>query len=555
MHIGSRLLCGLVAGAVVSVGIASPASAATVAAPGGVGSTFTKATVLSVRLGQNGSLLDLEVLGDTGTASNDPHLARPEAASSLLPLSLRSDLLHLNLATPALATQAPGGPSDAAGQSIDLAALGAPPALVTGILEAAALHSAVGTAGAHSSMNQAEVRNITVAGGSVLSLDLLSSTLGADAITSDATGARAVNVGTLKLLDLGALLKGLGIDLGALPLSTVSQLLARLGTGVPGVPAGLSLASFAGQLTSSLTVLRGTLNAPETQVVGTVDAATQSLLGSLGVPVPSLSSTVAQVNTVMDQVQAKLVALLNGGLSALDSFPLIQLAATQVGIDTKAASTLANSAALISSAPLKITVAGVALPVLDATTLVGTVNNAVGMANAALNSLVGSLGLPANLISLSLLDQSKSLGMSGKYTQAVAGITGLTAKIAPIDASLITGALAKLGGPSVTSLLGGTASPSALPLSAAMSALGSLLHLTAPLTGGVVVQVASVGGLSTYVAAAPTASSVSASPAAPAATQTLPFTGGRATWTLLGLLLFVASLAAVRLRRLSSARG
>jgi LPXTG-motif cell wall-anchored protein len=546
MRTPSRVLAATLAGSLAGVLIAAqPATAASITP--GVGSTITKTTVLEVQLGQNGSLLDLNVLGDQGSASIDPTNS-PSASASLVPLSLTSGLLHLNLSTPALSTKSPGGTASSNGQSLSLASLGVPTALATGTIKAATLHSDFVTSAAHSLMSAAEVDNLSVLGGSLLSIDLLSSNLAATALTDNANGARGVSVGTVKLLELGALLKGLGIDLASLPVPSVSQLLTTLGTSVPGLPAGVDLSTFVTQLNDSITSLRGTLNAALTQVTGTVNSLTNGILGGLGLPLPSLSSTVTQINDLISQVQAKLIAVLTQGLSALDSAPLVQVSATQVGVATKAADTLAHSAVSITTAPITVSVAGITLPALDATALVGAVNGALSSANTALNGLLGKLGLPANLVSLSLLDQAKSLTMANGYTQAVGGITGLTAQIAAIDPSVVTGAVAKLVGPTVGSLLGSSLAAVALPLTNAMSAVAGLLKTAAPLTGGALVRIASVGSSSTYaLAAAPT---VTATPGLPGGGPgTLPHTGANSALPAAGVALALLSAATVTWRR------
>ena len=540
MRILHRILAASTAASLAGLAIgAGPAGASA----SGVGSTLTKTTVLSVQLGQGGSLLNLNVLADTGNASIDPHSGVPSAVASLSPLSVSSSVLHLNAAVPALQTKAPGGPSDIAGQALNLSSLGIPAALASGSVQAAALHSDFATTAAHSSMSDAEIDNLTLAGGALLSISQLSSSLGAAAITADANGFRGVNVGTIKALDLGALLKGLGINPATLPVPTVSALLAQLGTAVPGLPAGVSLNNFVTQLNNSLTSLRATLNTSLTQVTGTVDSTTQSLLGSLGISAPTLTSTVSQVNTVIDQVQAQLVSVLTNGLAALDSAPLVVVQATQLGITTKAADTLANSAVGVSVAPLKVTVAGVTLPTLDATSVVSTVNSALATATGALNSLVGSLGLPANLLGISALDQAKSLTTSGGYVNAVAGLTGLTLKIAAIDPTAVTTALSKLTGPTVSSLLGGAVSQLSLPATNAMGAVNTLLGSLAPLTGGATVQIASLTSASTFTA----------TPATTTVTHTnaLPHTGRDGRFALIGMLLAALALAAVRWVRVS----
>ncbi|HWW53167.1 MAG TPA: LPXTG cell wall anchor domain-containing protein [Acidimicrobiales bacterium] len=542
MRIGFRLATAAMAATVAGTLVTgAPASATTT----GVGSTATKTTVLNVQLGQGGSLLNLSLLGDSGGASIDPTNA-PSAATSLVPLTLSSGLLHLNLATPALTTKSPGGASDSSGQALSLTSLGVPALLATGSIKAAALHSDFATGAAHSALTAAEVDNLSVLGGGLLSADLLSSNLGANALATDADGNRGVTVGNVKILDLGALMKGLGIDLRALPVVSVSQLLATLGTSLPALPAGLDLNTFVTQLNNSLTSLRATLNTALTQVVGTVDTTTSGLLGKLGLPVPSLTSTVAQVNAVISQVQAKLIAVLSQGLSALDSVPLVQVGATSIGITTKAADTLNDSSAGITAAPLNVTVAGIALPTLDATALVSTVNGALATANSALNNLLGKVGLPNNLVSLSLLDQAKSLSINNHYTQAAAGITGLTAKIAAIDPAVITAAVTKLVGPSIGSVLGSALAPVSMPATAAMGAVATLLQTAAPLTGGALVQIASVSGASAFTLGA--SGTVTAGPGAPNSSS-LPHTGADPTVAATGAILALLGVGLIAWRR------
>src|SRR5215469_3538980 len=106
-----RILAATTAASLAGIAIgAAPASAST----SGVGTTTTKTAVLSVQLGQGGSLLNLNVLTATGNASIDPHSGVPSAIATLSPLSVSSGVLHLNASVPSLTTKAPGGPSDIA---------------------------------------------------------------------------------------------------------------------------------------------------------------------------------------------------------------------------------------------------------------------------------------------------------------------------------------------------------------------------------------------------------------------------------------------------------
>ncbi|HEY2428980.1 MAG TPA: hypothetical protein VGI06_08630, partial [Acidimicrobiales bacterium] len=349
-------LAAAVAGVVVG---AAPASASTV----GVGTTNTKTSVLTLQLGQNGSLLNLGLLTDTGGANIDPHGGTLGSATSLVPITLSSPALHLNLSTPAVATSQPGGQSNASSPALTLSSLGVPAALAAATIKPAALHSDYAAGAAHSTMTAAEVDGLSVVGGALANISLLASNLGADALTGQADGNRGVQIGNVNLLDLGALLQGLGVNLSSLPVGAVSQLLTQLNLPVPNVAGGTSLAGDVTNLSNTLTSLRQTLVGATTQITTPVDQTVAPILGQLNLPVPTTGALVSQVNADITSVQNTLVSLLTGVLSKLDSFPLVQLAATQLGINETAADTVGDSVAAVNVAPLKLTVAGVSLPI------------------------------------------------------------------------------------------------------------------------------------------------------------------------------------------------
>src|ERR1700722_4318286 len=129
----TRVLSSALAATVVTVGVAAaPASASTT--PAGVGGTTTTSSVLSLKIG---SLLNLGLLTDTGGESIDPSTGKLQAAGSLVPITLASPLLHLDLSTPAVSTLQPGGSADALGQALTLAGLGIPALLASGTLKPA----------------------------------------------------------------------------------------------------------------------------------------------------------------------------------------------------------------------------------------------------------------------------------------------------------------------------------------------------------------------------------------------------------------------------------
>src|SRR5437868_7618856 len=66
------------------VGALASTGAAAAATPTGVGTSKASDSILKVALGSNGSVLNLRVLGDDGSASIDPTVAKPAAASTAI---------------------------------------------------------------------------------------------------------------------------------------------------------------------------------------------------------------------------------------------------------------------------------------------------------------------------------------------------------------------------------------------------------------------------------------------------------------------------------------
>src|SRR5438445_13859768 len=90
-------------GAVASTGTAGAAT------PSGVGTSKASTTVLNVSLGNNGSLLNLRVLGDDASANIDPKVAIPSSASSAIsPLTSSSSVSALNITVPKVSVSSTG---------------------------------------------------------------------------------------------------------------------------------------------------------------------------------------------------------------------------------------------------------------------------------------------------------------------------------------------------------------------------------------------------------------------------------------------------------------
>ena len=71
----------------------------------------------------------------------------------------------------------------------------------------------------------ANLADINLVGG-LLSVEAVNSVMGASAGAASADGFRGLDVGAISVLNLGALLKGLGIDPATLPLSNISDLVS-----------------------------------------------------------------------------------------------------------------------------------------------------------------------------------------------------------------------------------------------------------------------------------------------------------------------------------------
>jgi hypothetical protein len=550
--VATRLIAGgatLALAAVVTAG--APAGASTV----GVGTTNTTTSVLTLQLGQGGSLLNLALLTDRGGANIDPHAGTLGAAASLIPLSITSQALHLNISLPPITTGQPGGTASASGSALSLTSLGVPASLATATIDPTALASSYVAGAAHSTMSSAQVNDLSLVGGGLASINLLASSLGADALTAQADGTRGVQIGNVNLLDLGALLQGLGVSLASLPLSALSTLTSQLGLPLPGLNAGTTLADEVNGLSATLTSLRQALVGATTSITTPVDAVAQGVLGALKLPIPTVGSLVTSVNNEITQVQTLLVGLVTSALNSLDSFPLVQLSATTLGIATTAADELSDSSAGVSATPINLTVAGIKLPTVDPGATLATVDGIIGQADSTLNSLLGTLGLPANLLSLSFLNEDHDVAQEANYISSAAGLNLLTLKVAPLDPTAVLKAVTSLVGPTLTSILGSSPSTTGLGASNAMSTLEGLLGQAAPLLNGTELQIASLAGASTYTfAPVPAAGNPPTNtPAAPIPVN-LPHTGGDPALAIAGLILAAVGVGAVRWRRVAVAR-
>lgn len=531
--------------AISLVGAATLVSPAEAATPG-VGTSATSSSLLDVALGTNGSLLNLKLLADEARSTIDPSVATPEAFSRLNALSLTSSVLPAplnNISLPVVESRAPGGTGTVAGPSMNLSApvagLNLPLALLGGAITPANLTSAVDANGARSALTSA-LGNLSLVGG-LISASGAESALGTNAKTAQADGSRSIKVGAVNVLDLGALLNGLGIPLTALPVDAVSDILATLGVPVAGVPTSLTLDAFADQLNTTLDGLQAQLDAAEDAASSTVNEVlapvTAGVLDGLGLPVPEVGDVLAVVNDAIDQVQELLTTILDTALSALDGLTLLRAEGIEVGTITKAADTVAGSTAGIVAKIGSIKLGGLTVPGLDLNATADQVNGVLNTVNGTLDDVLGAISPDlADIVKVNLFAKDANTGVTsgGGYVKSLAGVSALTAKITPplnLD-SVVSGLLGDADAiGSVLTGLGGS-----LPvLNTLMPTLTGLLDgVTSVLGGGATIKLASISSGASFT-----------TPVA-ATNGTLPRTGGTAQMALIGMALTIAAIASRR---------
>jgi LPXTG-motif cell wall-anchored protein len=573
---GAAVIAALLAAAI-------PVGAQT--APEGIGTSSGSSSVLTAELGADGALLALRALGDDGQSSIDPDVGTPEAFAALHPLSLSSGVVPaLDVELPAVEVRSTGAEKKLATEPVKLDTIA-----TSGALNPATLSAVVDDLGARSGLSVQLVDLRLVAG--LVSVDEISATLGTNASKAASEGARGVTLDNLTVLDLGALLEGLGIPLEELSLDKLIGLLGSLGLPLGNLPA----ADIQGAVNSLNTAI-DTAQALVTQVtnqglgtvcqaggaVGGLNQVVSSLPALPSLPsapgalsaaqVPSVSQIVcdatttvqgliAQLNNTIDDLQDRLAGLLAGLLDALAGAPLLAVEGVDAGITTKAVDTVEGSVATAEAAIGAITVGSADLGGIDVLATVDQVNALLSQVTTALNGVLGAIdpGLN-NLVSVSVLDRNTEVSEVDGYVQALASLTAVTAEITPpADLAAIVNRL--LSGTSVSELItrvGATVPALEGPMSqlgAALGAAGAAAGtsqaaqvpnlLGALASGPSTVQVASLSQVSNF---APTGSQNPAAPVAPTG-GTLPRTGDESLPALLVAGLLVA--AAFGIRRLA----
>lgn len=529
---------------------------ATAQAAAGVGTSVTSTKVLEAKLGQDAKLLDLLLLGDQARSTIDPAVASPEAFTRLSAVSAKTALLPGNPINIDRTYEAKStGPT-----AYDIAAVPAFPAalgpVLSGTLSGGSLTAAVENGAATSGLN-VSLDKLNAVGG-LISLGSLKSNLSAASTAEAATSNRSASINDLTVLDLGALLQGLGISLPELTPFQLAALVDQLGA-----TAGLPLPSGEATMGDSIASIQGAIDdlqgsvagAPQTTaaITGAIDSTTGTVLGAVGVtsPLPSTSQTVTQatatVNALVEQLQAELNALLGEGLKALDGLALLRLEGVEVGVVTKAVGSVDDSVASVTGRIGKVYVGNVALPGVDLMAAASTVNSAVANINDRVSGVLSLVdpGL-ADLVKVSVLEKTTSVTRDGGYTRSRAGITGASAVVTPPAQLAAIVATIEGATDSVADTLSASAVKS-LGLSSTMDQLASSLKVaTSALTSPAQVHIASVQSASDFAQPA----AVPGTEGGPVGTSELPRTGGPATFAILGGL---AAVLALGLRRWTQA--
>jgi hypothetical protein len=515
----------------------APASAATP----GVGTAATTTQVLTAAIGNNGSLLNLNLLGDAGRATTDKAVAPTSAFSQLIAAQVSSAVVPaLNVSIPVtpLKASAPEGTPTA---GLPATALPTPAVIASGMIDPATLTASVVDGVAKSALG-ASVSNLSVVGG-LIGVEKVGATLGTSVNADAAEAVRTVEVTNVKVLDLAMLLQGLGIQLPNLSVAQITALVDGLAA-----TAGLNLPSGTTTLTGAVSALnaavdglQATIDVPAGQVTSTVTPAVAGLLSTVGITAPATTSVaVSTVNAVINQAQAVIDDLLVAGINNLIATPLLRLDGVKVGIDALAMDTVGASKADVTGTVGSVHIGGITIAGVDA---LSTATQVAGVVNNVQSQLAGVLSIVspdlAGLVKVSVLDKVSEVSNSNGYVHAKAGVTGLTVTITP--PATLGAVLTTISGQTnqVGSLLG-----SSVPaLSSAMNTLSSTLSLGfGALSQGGTIKVASVLGASDFAR-------VGVTTGAPTPGNELPRTGGTAGLALFGAVAAVLGLGARRLFR------
>ncbi|HUZ44056.1 MAG TPA: hypothetical protein VMU63_06590 [Acidimicrobiales bacterium] len=467
---------------VTSAGAATPAS--------GVGSAQGASTVFSLALGTaapgaSPSLLSTQLIGDLGSASNDPAAGPTSALTRLAGLQSASPLvpaLDLNVPSQPVQAETPGGQPSVSTPAVtlsDLAGIGVPASVASGTLEAATLAATVDSTGAHGRLS-AGLSGIALAGG-LVGLGSASTVVSNDAGSSQASSVRTLQVGPITVLSLGQLLAGLGIPLSDLSLTTLSNLLGALHLPLPSVPGAVSSLPAGSNLTGEVDALAQTVDTITTE---------------LQVPLSSLLNRPQLIRSHSSLLPGPVPVPSSGiPVPTLPSLPTptgLPAGSNTGGITSGSTGQLTSTAVNTLSSQLS--------PVLDALGL-GQINLATALATVTsltslLNTLQGDLS--------SVIDQA----LSGLDSAALLKVSGLDIALSTTATNSVATSLATVQGTVGSISVGNLLTTPSLKLTTAASSLSTVLAGIQSAIGSVLGQVSkSLSGIVSVKALTPLAGS------------------------------------------------
>jgi len=411
--IAGRLTATALAASLTAV--ATTASAGSAAAAPGVGTSAVSTSVLEATVGD---LLGVTLLQDVGSSTTDPKVGPSGANSTFTSLKVSSTIPALNTTLGQQRVAAPGGPGEASSALLDLNSLGLG-AVVSGTIEPILLKALHQPSSATAS--SARITDLGLLGG-LANLGVLSATDRTGSGTAGAEAARDMSLDALGVLALGPLLRGLGLDLLTLPLSVISGLVTSLG-----IPLNLAGASSLSALVQSITGSIATLSSTSSP---TVIQPVIAVLDGLGLPAILQPVVDTLVPSALDTLQATLTSLIEGVISLLENATLLKLNALDITTVARATDSLSTSTATATGTLGGIQIGGLTLPGIDLAALTGTINGLLAQVQAALNGVLGPLGI-ADLLSLRLFDRQTGVTESDGVVKAVSSITGAVLKVAP----------------------------------------------------------------------------------------------------------------------------
>lgn len=487
----------------------------------GVGTTSVTTSLLNVQIGTNGSLLDLSLLSDSAKATIDPKVSSPEAFSRLTALKVASSALpaplnSISVPNPPFESRSPGGAGNVGTAAVDLSnpasGVSVPSALLSGTVAPAALSSAVDANGARAALDNS-LTNLAAVGG-LISAGSVSSALGATSSANKADASRLVATQAVTVLDLGALLDGLGLTVGDLPVGAVTDILDQLGVPVGSVAAG-DLEDFITALNDAVDGLQAVVaSQPDpgdttAVITGALPVGLDTVLTQVGAPVPAPSSdTIAEVLATIDSVQATLAGVLEDAMAALDGLKLLEVEGVEVGTVATAAPKLGDSLSKVTGKVGAVRVGGLTLPAVDLADTAAQVNAAVAQVNGVISGALGAVAPSlGNLVTVEMFKKhgDNGTGTVADYNRAIAGVTAVAATITP-PTDLVSTVTALVGGTGIAeeiAALGGTVPAVSTAMSTLETVLGSVNGSVQALAGGASIEVASLRSVADFASVSP----------------------------------------------------